>query len=61
MLIASDAAQIAMITKPAFETRCMNQMHLRPWVTLKRISATEVEVLPNHESLQEDPTEPMDP
>jgi len=61
MLIASDEAQIAMIAKPAFETRCLNEMHLRPWVSLKRISETAVEMLPNRDSLQEDPTDPMDP
>ena len=61
MLIASDEAQIAVIAKPAFEKRCLDEMHLRPWVSLKRISPTEVEMLPNRDSLQEDPTDPMDP
>ena len=61
MLIASDEAQISMIAKPAFEKRCQDEMHLRPWVSLKRISPTEIEMLPNRDSLQEDPTDPMDP
>lgn len=61
ILIASDEAQIAMIAKPAFETRCLNEMHLRPWLSLKRISETAIEMLPNRDSLQEDPTDPMDP
>ena len=61
ILIASDEAQIAMIASPAFETRCMNEMHLRPWLSLTRLSATEIEMLPNRDSLQEDSTDPMDP
>jgi hypothetical protein len=61
MLIATDQAQAAMILKPAFDVRCMAEMHLRPWLSLHALSATEIEMMPNRDSLQEDATDPMDP
>ena len=61
MLIASDEAQITVITKSAFETRCLNEMHLLPWISLRRISATVIQMVPNRDALHQDPTDPMDP
>lgn len=61
MLITTDAAQLAVIMSPAFAARCRNEMHLLPWTVLKPISATQSEMFPSHDSLQEDPTDPMDP
>ena len=61
MLISSDQAQAGMILKPAFDVRCMTEMHLRPWLSLHVLSATEIEMMPNRDSLQEDASDPMDP
>lgn len=62
MLIASDAAQVAMILSPAFEARCQREMHLVPWVRLESVSPTEASMLPRRDALQEDAVDdPLDP
>jgi hypothetical protein len=60
-LITTDAGQSASIEAPSFETRCVREMGIMPLKVLGRVSAFDLEFVPLIESLQADPTDPLDP
>jgi DUF218 domain len=60
-LITTDAGQSASIEAPSFETRCVREMGVMPLRVLGRVSAFDLEFVPLIESLQADPTDPLDP
>jgi hypothetical protein len=61
MLISSDSLQVSMIVSTAFENRCIREMHLLPWMSLKQLGPTQAVMLPNRDSLQENAEDPLDP
>lgn len=60
-LITSDNGQSASVESPLFKVRCLNELGYEPYKNLKRYSVFDLEFLPNIESLQIDPIDPLDP
>lgn len=60
-LITTDPGQSASIENPNFAQRCVNEMGYVPLRVLGRMSPFDLEFLPLIESLQSDPTDPLDP
>ncbi|GGG91833.1 hypothetical protein GCM10011586_03100 [Silvibacterium dinghuense] len=61
VLIVSDPLQTAYILAPFFSARCEKELGYVPYTSLKFISTTEVSFLPNLDSLEQDPIDPLDP
>ncbi len=61
MLISTDAQQTTMILSSAFAVRCQQELGLRPFRSLRRLSPTEIEMKPDPISLQVDAMDPLDP
>jgi hypothetical protein len=60
-LITTDPGQSASIENPAFAKRNLNELGYEPLKALRRISPFDLEFLPVIDSLQMDPTDPLDP
>ena len=60
-LVTSDPNQSAYIENPLFEKRCLDELGYVPYKLFKRLSPYDQEWLPSVESLQIDPTDPLDP
>jgi hypothetical protein len=60
-LITTDPGQSASIESPAFAKRCLNELGYEPQKLVQRTSKFELEFLPVVDSLQMDPTDPLDP
>ena len=60
-LITTDPGQSASIGNPAFAKRCLNELDYEPLKIVGRISNFDLEFLPVIDSLQMDPTDPLDP
>lgn len=61
MLVTTDEAQSRYITNSAFDERCKKEMGLLPYLSVKRISPEDVEMLPNIQSLHLYSIDPLDP
>lgn len=61
VLVISDKGQIDGIASQAFAYRCLKEMGYLPYKITDRPSETSVVFLPNIESLQQDPLDPLDP
>ena len=60
-LVTTDPQQSDSIENPAFERRCLNELGYLPYRLVRRASAFDLEFIPQIESLQADPTDPLDP
>ena len=60
-LVTTDPQQSDYIENPTFEKRCLNELGYLPYRLVRRTSAFDLEFLPQIESLQADPTDPLDP
>jgi hypothetical protein len=60
-LITTTPAQIRSIDNPKFLKRCAKELGYQPAQYGTRVSAMDLEFLPMRESLQIDPTDPLDP
>ena len=60
-LITTDPGQSASIENPAFAKRCLNELGYEPLKLLGRLSKFDLEFQPAIDSLQMDPTDPLDP
>jgi hypothetical protein len=60
-LVSTDPQQSDYIENPTFEKRCLNELGYLPYRLVRRTSAFDLEFLPQIESLQADPTDPLDP
>jgi hypothetical protein len=61
VLVISDAGQIGSIASQRFADRCLREMGYLPYQLISRPSDTSLVVLPNVDSLQQDPLDPLDP
>ncbi len=61
MLIVSDAMQIRYIDSPEFLLRCRTELGYIPFSEKKVMSDTELSVMPNTLSTQQNPLDPLDP
>ena len=60
-LTVSDAAQIRYIESQGFADRCMKELGYLPYRIVNRVSDTDLAFLPQIQSLEEDPLDPLDP
>jgi hypothetical protein len=60
-LITTDPGQSASIENPAFAKRCLTELGYEPQKLAGRVSKFDLEFLPVIDSLQMDPTDPLDP
>lgn len=60
-LVISDTGQISSIASHAFAYRCLKEMGYIPYKIVNHPSDTSLVVLPEIESLQQDPLDPLDP
>ena len=60
-LVSTDPQQSDYIENPTFERRCLNELGYLPYRLVRRTSAFDLEFVPQIESLQADPTDPLDP
>jgi hypothetical protein len=60
-LITTDPGQSSSIENPAFAKRCLTEMGYEPQRLLGRVSIFDLEFMPVIDSLQMDPTDPLDP
>lgn len=61
VLIVCNESQARMIAHPKFVDRNNKELGYLPWLTLKRLGPTELEFVPNKESLRVDGASPLDP
>ena len=61
VLVTTDPQQSDYIENPAFEKRCLVELGYLPYRLERRTSAFDLEFVPQIESLQADPTDPLDP
>lgn len=61
VLITTDASQSSYITAPEFAKRCQQELGYLPYLSLKRTSPLDVEMLSNVQSLHANAMEPLDP
>jgi hypothetical protein len=60
-LVISDTAQIDYIASQQFADRCLKEMGYLPYQFVGRPSATSLAFMPEKESLEQDPMDPLDP
>jgi hypothetical protein len=60
-LAVSDAGQIRYIESQGFADRCMRELGYMPYRIVNRVFDTDLAFLPQIQSLEEDPLDPLDP
>jgi hypothetical protein len=60
-LVSSDPQQSDYIENALFEKRCLDELGYLPYRLVRRTSQFDLEFFPQIESLQADPTDPLDP
>jgi hypothetical protein len=60
-LVTTDPQQSDYIENPNFEKRCLDELGYVPYRLQRRTSPFDLEFVPRIESLQSDPTDPLDP
>lgn len=60
-LVVSDAAQTGYIASQGFADRCLKELGYLPFQIISRPSPTSLVFLPQADSLQQDPLDPLDP
>jgi hypothetical protein len=60
-LVVSDAAQTSYIAGQPFADRCLKELGYLPYQIVNRTSQTSLVFLPQIDSLQQDPLDPLDP
>lgn len=60
-LVVTTAAQSYYITNMGLAARCKRDLGYVPYMSMKRLTANDVEFLPNIDAMQSDPSQPLDP
>lgn len=61
VLITANESQTSNIANPKFADRNRKELGYLPWLSLTRLSKTDIEFMPNKESLRVDALSPLDP